>query len=111
MNNKEKKLNILRVDDIYRNKEISMSVPRRFNRKHTLKKENYIIDKIYYKKSDPIRREQRIDSIIIELKGKLKMKIEISKNGVYFMEEYEPNKIINHYDNIIETLVMIYKNL
>lgn len=113
MQGKQKKINILKFNEIYSNREISIKIPIRINRQLTLKEVKFIIDKIYYREGDiyNINRDKRTDALIISLKTKLKSEIQITKTEVLFESEFERTYSITQYDDTIQTIVNIYRSL
>ena len=108
---KKEKINILKFNDVYSDTSITIGVPRKMNRVYTLKYEDYIIDKIYFKDPDIFDKDRRSGSLIISLKGKMKREIEILNNIILFFEEYEKPIIITKIDNTIETITKNYRSL
>lgn len=113
MQGKQKKIDILKLNEIYSNKEVLIKIPIRINRQLTLKEVKFLINKIYYREGDiyNINRDKRTDALIISLKTKLRSEIQITKNEVLFESEFERSCSITQYDDIIQTLVDIYRSL
>ena len=113
MQGKQKKINILKFNEIYSNREVLIKIPIRINRQLTLKEVKFIIDKIYYREGDiyNINRDKRTDALIISLKTKLKSEIQITKTEVLFESEFERTYSITQYDDTIQTIVDIYRSL
>jgi hypothetical protein len=109
-NLKNKRSNILKLDQFYSNKPISIKVPIRFNRQFVLKDEMYIIDKISYKEPNVYDKERRNGSVIVSFKGKYKKELEITSEVVYLLIDFIQPLIITHYDKTIENIVKVFRN-
>jgi len=108
---KKTKFDIIRFNEIYSNKPITIKVLRRINRQVKFQEESFIIDKIGYKLPDIYDRVKRSDAIVISLKGRCKRNIIITKDTVTFDEEFERPYEISHFDDTLQTIIDIFRNL
>ena len=108
---KKEKINILKFNDVYSDTSITIGVPRKMNRVYTLKYEDYIIDKIYFKEPNIFDRNRRSGSLIILLKSKIKREIEILDNLILFLEEYEKPIIVTKFDDTIKIIADTFRSL
>lgn len=111
MLDKKTKIKLFRFNDIYSGKVITIKVRSFINRKLVLKDEQFTIDKIFYQEPDIFNKMNRAGSLIISLKGKFKRSLEITKDAVILHNEFENPMYISHYDDTIDSIVYIYRNL
>ena len=96
-------------DGLY--KSIIIKVLRRLNRQVKFQEETFIIDNIKYKEPDVYDRGKRTDALVISLKGRCKRNIIITKDSVLYDEEFERPYGISQYDDTLQTIIDIFRNL
>lgn len=111
MLNKKTKIKLLKFNDVYSGMKITIKIRKIINRKSVLQEEQFTIDNISYQEPDIYNKSYRVGALIISLKGKFKRNLEITKDCVVLTNEFDNPMYISHYDDVIDSIVYIYRNL
>ena len=111
MLDKKTKIKIFKFNEVYSGKVITIKLRKIINRTPVLKEEQFTIDNISYQEPNIYNKLNRNGSLIINLKGRSKMNLEITKDSVIFNTEFDRPMYISHYDDTIDSIISIYRKL
>lgn len=100
-----------KLNQEYTGQKIKIRVLRPFARRFEPKEEEYTISKIYLKEPNYLDRERRFGSLMITLKSRSKLEIEITNQTIYILEEYDKPYIITPVSDNLKDIVNSFRNL